>query len=142
MPRGIRNKPALPVTEATIEAKMMAPAAPSPAVLELQSDVVNLVRERTVARKTLAEVQARLFVVQAEAQAAQLRSQQFEQEIQERINLIAQLENRAPAGNLVPFPGAYPLAGISAEPTMPGNAQPMGDPNDQINRGHASRAML
>lgn len=124
------------------------PVGPSPAVLELQSDIVLLVRERSGYRKLVADIQAELFAAQAKFQATQGRLSQFEQEIGERINLIAQLENRAPQinysqapeqGNVYPIGGA--LTGISSEPTrqmVQDKMNAMGDPSDMVNRGHAA----
>lgn len=125
-----------------------APIGPSPAVLELQGDIVNFVRERSTYRRQVAAIQAELFAAQAKFQATQATLQQFEQEIQERMNLIAQLENRAPAqANVLQFaPREYPvgavdMSGISAEPTRSASVPSYAsDPNDMVNRSAISRA--
>lgn len=124
----------------------VVPSVPSPAVLELQSDIVALVRERSGYRKQVLEIQAALFKAQAEFQATQAGLNQFEQEIAERMALIAQLENRAPQAQypayqpdpgILTFPGN--MTGISSEPAAPvRHNPPMPDPNDMINRGNAS----
>lgn len=121
----------------------VAPVGPSPAVLELQSDIVSLVRERSGYRKLVADTQAELYAAQAKFQATQGRLSQFEQEISERINLIAQLENRAPQSPILSFPapsfGQIDMSGISVEPTQRAvNSGYQSDPNDQINRGHSA----
>lgn len=136
MPRP-RKAPEQPASEIP-KPPSAVPAAPTAAVLELQSDIVALVRERSGYRKQVSDAQAELFSAQAKFQATEGRLKMFEQEIGERISLIAQLENRAPqfaatSAAVVPFPSN--LSGISSEPT------PAPD-NDLVNRGHAVRSAI
>jgi hypothetical protein len=120
----------------------ISPAGPSPAVLELQSDIVVLVRQRSELRARASAAQAKLFQAQAEAQAAQGDLSGLDQEVQYRMGLIAQLENRAPQSPVLNFPqpGALTYTGdlssFSSEPA-PRPVQ-QGDPNDLVNRGHAA----
>lgn len=153
MPRA--KKPAIapiPVAEPVAQVPPPIPVGPSPAVLELQGDIVAFVRARSEYRKLVAEKQAALFAAQSEFQATQGRLNQFEQEISERIDLIARLENRAPQPRMAHvseisdyqssnFPIGN-LAEISVEPTQPTVAGYQSDPNDRVNRGHAVRAAL
>jgi hypothetical protein len=145
MPRGKKNPAPLPATPTASVATPPPPAplAPSPAVLELQSDIVTLARERSTYRKLVGDAQSELFAAQANFQATQARLSMFEQEINERMNIIAQLENRAPMTPIIQFPapGEYPiqpnLSGISSEPTRTQQTD-----LDMVNRGHAVRAAL
>lgn len=125
-----------------IFAEPVAPVGPSPAVLELQSDIVGLVRERSAYRKRVIAIQTALFAAQAEFQATQAALAQYEQEINERMNLIGQLENRSSSiqmrppetdyAGTIPFPMGN-LSGISSEPSRPS------DPDDMVNRAHITR---
>lgn len=144
-----RAKKAVPAPVAAVPAEQPAPivpAGPSPAVLELQSDIVSLVRERSGYRKRVVEIQTALFKAQADFQATQAGLNQYEQEIAERIALIAQLENRAPQTRvseaadypgITMFPGS--LAGVSSEPTPQQVRDRMGQSDDMINRAHIDR---
>jgi hypothetical protein len=96
-----------------------APVLPSPAVIKLQEQVVDLVGQRTASRKLLLDVHAELFAVQARFQAAEAQTNGYGQEIQERMNLIAQLENRAPVAgptNISVMPMPNSLVGVTSEP--------------------------
>lgn len=129
-----------------IEGKQPEPVGPSPAVLALQSQVVELVNQRSASRQRLTEAHTVYLMAQGRFQATQGELQGIEQEVQYRISLIAQLENRAPQTPVIQFPAAgdYPLpvtypatmgvpAGISSEPTPQ-----QSDPRDMVNRGHAA----
>lgn len=70
------------------------PAPPSPAVLKLQEQVVALVSQRQQARALLNEAHNAYLAAQSKFQAAESELNGIEQEVQYRINLIAQLENR------------------------------------------------
>ena len=70
------------------------PAPPSPAVLKLQEQVVELVTARHQARSLLNEAHNAYLAAQSRFQAAESELKGIEQEVQYRIGLIAQLENR------------------------------------------------
>jgi hypothetical protein len=95
------------------------PTAPSPAVLKLQEQIVALVAERTAARTHISEQHALYFGAQAQFQAAEAALKDVEGDVQYRLGLIAQLENRAPA-NVVTFPAPpmLSLAGVSSSPSQ------------------------
>jgi hypothetical protein len=114
------------------------PLPPSPAVLSLQSQVVELVNQRSAARQRLTAAHAEYLMAQSKFQAAQGELQGIEQEVQYRIGLIAQMENRQPMAPVLQMPSPVSIAGVSSEPTM---QQPQAYPgaNDMVNRGHASR---
>lgn len=144
MPRAKKSAPA-PVVAATPE--IPVPVGPSPAVLELQSDIVALVRERSSYRKRVLEIQAALFKAQSDFQTTQAALNQYEQEIAERMNVIAQLENRPAQTHGAPPVLSFPqpnlplntldMAGISAESSRPDPyAQ---DPGDLVNRSRITR---
>ena len=137
----------LPVPQATVAATP-APIQPTtPAVLKLQEQVVQLVALRTEARQRLTGAHAVYLEAQAQFQATQGELQGIEAEVNYRISLIAQLENRAPQSAVLNFPApSYPdtglptLAGVSSEPTPQAvrRAVEQSDPSDLINRGHAA----
>lgn len=81
------------------------PTPPSPAVLKLQEQVVDLVSQRHQARASLNESHNEYLAAQSKFQAAESELKGIEQEVQYRINLIAQLENRQPS-NVVNITGA------------------------------------
>lgn len=74
----------------------VSPAPPSPAVLALQEQVVSLVSQRHQARTLLNEAHNAYLAAQSRFQAAEGELKGIEQEVQYRIGLIAQLENRQP----------------------------------------------
>src|SRR6185312_1746492 len=80
------------------------PAPPSPAVLKLQEQVVELVSQRHQARSFLNEAHNAYLAAQSRFQAAESELKGIEQEVQYRIGLIAQLENRPSANPLYPTP--------------------------------------
>lgn len=80
------NVPATPVPA--------VPVPPSPAVLKLQEQVVELVTARHQARSLLNEAHNAYLAAQSKFQAAESELKGIEQEVQYRISLIAQLENR------------------------------------------------
>ena len=127
MARGIRK------TKAPISAPQEAvaatpapvlPAPPSPAVLKLQDQVVELVAHRNAARQRLSEAHTTYLTVQASFQAAEAHVKATEQDAQYLLGLIAQLENRQPAPAQTFGPALVPqmpnsLANISSEPSAP-----------------------
>lgn len=70
------------------------PVPPSPAVLKLQEQVVELVTARHQARSLLNQAHNAYLAAQSRFQAAEGELKGIEQEVQYRIGLIAQLENR------------------------------------------------
>lgn len=115
------------------------PPAPSPAVLSLQQQVVDLVSQRTDARQRLTDAHQVYLLAQSKFQAAQTELQGIEQEVQYRIGLIAQLENRTPSV-AVPPPQTFGagIQGVSVEPA-PAQRGIQQQPGDNVSRGHASR---
>lgn len=90
-------KKATDATPAGIASAASAPAVPvppSPAVLKLQEQVVELVTARHQARAFLNEAHNAYLAAQSRFQAAESELKGIEQEVQYRISLIAQLENR------------------------------------------------
>ncbi len=71
-----------------------APLPPSPAVLQLQAQVVDMVSQRGEARSRLTEAHAAYLLAQSKFQAAEGELKGIESEVSYRIGLIAQLENR------------------------------------------------
>lgn len=113
-----------------------APAAPIPAVLALQEDVVTLVRQRAAVRQQVEQAQSVLFQAQANFQLAQSKMSGIESEVSYLHSQIAQLEGRTAPPPQQPFivpQGGQSLANYSSEPT---------NPNDLVNRGHATRAVI
>lgn len=114
-------------------------------MLALQSQVVELVSQRSQSRQRLTDAHADYLSAQARFQAAQQEMKGVESEVQYRIGLIAQLENRAPqyemsvgASNVFPMPS---LNGVSSEPTVQQvrrQAETQYGRDDMINRGDAS----
>lgn len=106
------------------------PAPPSPSVLALQSQVVDLVSQRHQARTMLNECHNAYLLAQSRFQAAESELKGIEAEVQYRISLIAQLENRQPS-NVVNITGATLTpemvnspnfgftTGVSSEPSAP-----------------------
>ena len=140
MPKGYPNKKPTPPAkqEATAPAPIQ-PAPPSPAVLALQHQVVELVALRTDARQKLAQAHTAYLLAQGTFQAAQAEIQGVEQEVSYRIGLIAQLENRAPTGNVLQMPPAGTIPGVSVDQAPIQHGSGYENPSDMINRGHASR---
>ena len=71
-----------------------APLPPSPSVLALQEQVVQRVAQRDEVRQRLTEAHTAYLLAQSRFQAAEAELKGIEQEVQYRIGLIAQLENR------------------------------------------------
>jgi hypothetical protein len=119
-----------------------APVPPSPAVLALQSQVVELVSQRNDSRSRLTESHAAYLLAQSKFQAAEGELKGIEQEVQYRIGLIAQLENRpaAMANPLYATPAPLmqipqSLGSISSEPAQA--PQPQNRTNEQFAVGFA-----
>ena len=126
------------------------PPPPPPAVLELQADIVRLIRGRDVLKEESRKARAGLIQAQAMCQIADGNLSEVEQEIQYIHSQIAQLSGAIPQLNYGPAPmigsaadmvnrGFVPnpqAAGIGSVPTpqLTGNS-------DMVNRGHASRAL-
>jgi hypothetical protein len=105
------------------------PVAPSPAVLKLQDQVVELVAQRSAARQRLSEAHSAYLLAQSAFQSAEANVKGAEQDAQYLLGLIAQLENRQPVTTI---PASSPviqmpnsLAGVTSEPALvmqqPGN---------------------
>lgn len=129
--------PPVPAPESIgLSTQPLPPAQPSPAVLSLQQQVVDLVSKRTEAREKLTQSHTAYLTAQGQFQAAQAELQGIEQEVQYRIGLIAQLENRTPLAPVIQMP-AQQIIGVSAEPPRADVA--LKQVEDNISRGHASR---
>lgn len=104
--------------------KVPDPIVPSPAVLALQGQVVELVSLRHQSRTMLNECHNAYLLAQSRFQAAESELKGIEAEVQYRITLIAQLENRQPSNQ--PYPVANTpvlqmptsLTGVSSEPAQ------------------------
>lgn len=100
------------------------PLPPSPAVLQLQAQVVDMVSQRGEARSRLTEAHAAYLLAQSKFQAAEGELKGIEQEVQYRIGLISQLENRQPSISngmiqMTPMPQMPPSMGsITSEPAQ------------------------
>ncbi|MGA7835531.1 MAG: hypothetical protein WCA31_10040, partial [Acidimicrobiales bacterium] len=86
----------------------IAPAPPSPAVLKLQEQVIELVSQRHQARTMLNESHNAYLLAQSKFQAAENELKGIEAEVQYCISLIAQLENRPAQVNYSPAPFQLP----------------------------------
>ncbi len=102
-----------------------APLPPSPAVLQLQAQVVDMVSQRGEARSRLSEAHTAYLLAQSKFQAAEAELKGIESEVSYRIGLIAQLENRpaqvANAGYASPSPVLQmpaSLGSITSEPAQ------------------------
>jgi hypothetical protein len=82
--------------------------------------------------------QAEMHIAQAKLQTATAKVQQIDQMVQYRLGIIAQMENR-PAQAQISLVQQFPTGGISSEPA--GSFQPAYslDPDDRVNRVHATR---
>jgi hypothetical protein len=130
-----------------VPAQPPAPVAPSPAVTALQSQVVELVGQRSAARQRLTASHAEYLMAQSKFQAEQESLKGIETEVQYRINLIAQLENRPVS---LQFPSSVPLPGysqtqqlppmdqISVDPAPVQRPQYQGGQDDMVSRATAS----
>lgn len=98
-----------------------APLPPSPAVLQLQEQVVGLVAQRNEARRELSSTHTAYLMAQGAFQAAEAKVKATEQDAQYLLGLIAQLENRAAsAPAYAPAPVLQmpsSLAGVTSEPS-------------------------
>jgi hypothetical protein len=122
--KAVESPTPVPVSDSAPETTTLIPSAPSPAVLKLQDQVVSMVEVRSQARERLTMQHAVYLRAQAEFQAAEAAVNHVEQDIQYRISLIAQLENRssynAVPGSAIPAP-SYPspnLGTITSEPSQ------------------------
>ena len=136
-------KTSAPVPEAIAVTPTPAiPSSPTPAVLELQKQIVDFVAKRTESATHLRESHATYLAAQTRFQVAQNEMQGIEQEVSYRINLIAQLENRsAPAPS---FPQSIDL-GTNIQPTpqqIASKVEAAYGQDDMVNRGHASRSLV
>lgn len=99
-----------------------AAAPPSPAVLALQEQVVHRVSQRDEVRQRLTEAHTAYLLAQSRFQAAEAELKGIEQEVNYRIGLIAQLENRPQMPSYAPAPVLQmpnSLAGVTSEPAQP-----------------------
>ena len=113
----------------TQTSKPSTPHPPSPSVLKLQEQVVDLVSQRSEARRRLSEAHAAYLLAQSAFQAAEANVKATEQDAQYLLGLVAQLENRAPVAAppapVLQMPGAF--TGITSEPAQaPKPASPTG----------------
>lgn len=128
MPRRKPQNPApLPAPQEAVAATPapVQPLPPSPAVLKLQDQVVELVAQRGAARQRLSEAHGAYLVAQGAFQAAEANVKAAEQDAQYLLGLIAQLENRAPAAPAYAAPVLQmpnSLQGVSSEPSAPAMA--------------------
>ena len=136
MPRGIKKLSPPAPQEAAVSTPIQPKAEPSPAVLKLQEQVVDLVGQRSAVRQRLTEAHSAYLMTQSAFQAAQAELQGIEQEVSYRIDLIARLENRQPMASVLQMPS---IQGVSAEPAPQQRPGGYPDPNDMVSRGHASR---
>ena len=141
MPKGIRNKkpnPPAPQEAVAPTPATVAHVEPSPAILKLQEQVVDLVGQRTAGRQRLTESHSAYLAAQSAFQSAQAELQGIEQEVTYRIDLIARLENRTPMAPVLQMPS---MSGVSAEPTPQQRGQYQGQQSadDMVSRAHASR---
>jgi hypothetical protein len=119
------------------------PLADSPAVLQLQNDIVSLVRRRDAVSEEIAVKSTAAFMAQAELQGTQSKLTLLDQEVQYRMRVIQQMKGEVPmasygppAGTLFTMPptaSTYGAPVVSSAPTMP---------DDGVNRGRATRSML
>lgn len=141
MPR--KKSPATPPPAAVAPEPIAVPAPIPPAVLELQADIVELVRSRSSFRNKVAEQQAIVFSAQAQLQAAQAELQGIDQEVQYRMGLAAQMQGK-PVEPPQPFLVQPPTPGVGQVSSVPTRPQPgfTADPSDLVNHGHAVRDAL
>lgn len=105
-----------------VAASPAAPQPPSPAVLKLQEQVVELVAQRSAARQRLNEAHSAYLLAQSNFQAAEANVKSTEQDAQYLLGLIAQLENRTPTAPVItnaPVLQMPSMAGVSSEPAAP-----------------------
>ena len=105
-----------------------APLPPSPAVLKLQEQIVELVAQRSAARQRLSGAHSAYLLAQSTFQAAEADVRATEQDAQYLLSLVAQLENRTPAAPasapVLQMPSGV-MSGITSEPALqPQQAQP------------------
>jgi hypothetical protein len=93
-----------------------APLPPSPSVLALQEQVVQRVAQRDEVRQRLTEAHTAYLLAQSKFQAAEAELKGIETEVQYRIGLIAQLENR-PAQVNVGYSAPSPILQMPAMPS-------------------------
>ena len=111
-----------PVENSITATPSLLPAPPSPAVLALQSQVVDLVSQRHQARTMLNECHNAYLLAQSRFQAAESELKGIEAEVQYRISLIAQLENRPSQMAMTSAPVLQmptSMTGVSSEPSAP-----------------------
>ena len=115
-----------------------APLPPSPAVLKLQEQIVELVAQRSAARQRLSGAHSAYLLAQSTFQAAEADVRATEQDAQYLLGLVAQLENRAPLATIPAPPSVLQMpsamTGVSSEPTSQQAQQPstyaVGSAND------------
>jgi hypothetical protein len=105
----------------TIPATPSVPLPPSPAVLKLQEQVVELVGQRSEARRRLSEAHSAYLLAQSTFQAAEANVRATEQDAQYLLGLVAQLENRAPMAapaNAPVLQMPNSMQGVTSEPAQ------------------------
>ena len=121
-------------TAPVVAAPPIAAQPPSPAVLKLQEQIVELVAQRSAARQRLSGAHSAYLLAQSTFQAAEADVRAAEQDAQYLLSLVAQLENRTPAA-----PASAPVlqmpsgvsSGITSEPaSQPQKSYAMGSADD------------
>src|ERR1019366_6171559 len=135
-----KNKGGRPRKHAAVPAPKPEPAAKpladSPAVLQLQNDIVTLVRRRDAVSEEIAVKSSAAFMASAELQGTQSKLTLLDQEVQYRMRVIQQMKGEAPTNVYQMPPQTAVVFGapvVSSVPTMP---------EDGVNRGRATRSML
>ena len=139
-----KNKGGRPRKHAAVPAPKPEPAAKpladSPAVLQLQNDIVTLVRRRDAVSEEIAVKSSAAFMASAELQGTQSKLTLLDQEVQYRMRVIQQMKGEAPSNvytmpTVASYPPNYGVGApvVSSAPTMP---------DDGVNRGRATRSML
>jgi len=80
------------------------PEMPNPTILALQNDILELVKQRTVANQEIARANHAVSQATFSLQAARENLNNLEREVQYRMSLIAQMRGQTPM-----VPAAYPF---------------------------------
>ena len=132
-----RKHDVAPVFKPTQKTQLVPPpVADSPAVLQLQNDIVSLVRRRDAVSEEIAVKSSAAFMASAELQGTQSKLTLLDQEVQYRMRVIQQMKGELPTNVYQMPPQTAVVFGapvVSSVPTMP---------EDGVNRGRATRSML
>lgn len=132
--------PAPALVQAQPAPQPVVPAPPSPAVLALQEQVVQRVSQRDEVRQRLTEAHTAYLLAQSRFQAAEAELKGIEQEVNYRIGLIAQLENRPQMPSYAPAPVLQmpnSLVGVTSEPAQPTHRPLTGEQQQKFAVGSA-----